>query len=89
MKRKSCEYHKGYPEKEEQCFDCVFSEGWNKGQENLIGEIFNKLPLGLFLNDPIKGNLYYSEDYQKGFISALDSIKFILQKYEPKQNPTI
>ena len=31
MKKEFCEQHKGSPEKQEECFDCVFSEGWNKG----------------------------------------------------------
>ena len=39
MKKEFCEQHKGFPEKLEECFDCVFSEGWNKGQENLKKEI--------------------------------------------------
>ena len=39
MNKEFCEQHKGFPEKQEECFDCVFSEGWNKGQENLKKEI--------------------------------------------------
>lgn len=60
---------------------------WKIAQKEIIKEaltnqkqeILGKLPLGLFLNHPTKGNNYYSKDYQDGYIAALTSIKKIIE----------